>query len=205
MDTIFSIDNNDDDSPFVEQINIDDLYEKKQKKDLKIISIYNKILKRIHTKIRMTSRNTNEQYVWFLVPEMLIGVTRYNNAECIAYLINQLRENGFNVSYTHPNLLLVSWAAWIPTYVREQLKSKIGITIDEHGQPVQKEKNSENPNSFILNKKNTLEHISTNKSSINKSSTNSKHISFKDIKTYKPSGNLVYDQELLQKIESKSK
>ena len=36
------------------KINIDDLYEKQQKKDLKQISIFNKILNRIHNKIRIT-------------------------------------------------------------------------------------------------------------------------------------------------------
>ena len=37
---------------------------------------------------------------------------------------NKLKENGFNIRYTHPNLLFISWKHWIPQYVRTEIKKK---------------------------------------------------------------------------------
>ena len=57
-----------DDSDAVGKINIDELYEKKQQRDLKQLSIFNKILNRIHKRITFTSRNkVNDKYIWFLL------------------------------------------------------------------------------------------------------------------------------------------
>ena len=48
METIFTLGDETDDNL---QINLDDLYEKKKQHDLNTLSIYNKILARIHNKI----------------------------------------------------------------------------------------------------------------------------------------------------------
>ena len=54
------------------KVNIDELYEKKKKRDLKQLSIFNKLLNRIHVRIRVTGRNTkNDQHIWFNVPEYI--------------------------------------------------------------------------------------------------------------------------------------
>ena len=49
----------DDDNDVVSKLNIDSLYEKRQKRDLKQLSIFNKILNRIHKRIDYTSKNKN--------------------------------------------------------------------------------------------------------------------------------------------------
>ena len=54
----------------------------------------------------------------------MIGIPKYNNADCIAYLINKLKKNGFIVKYTHPNMLFISWKNWIPDYVRQEIKKQ---------------------------------------------------------------------------------
>ena len=54
MDTIFNMGDNNDD--FEERINMDDLYERKQNRDLNKVSIYRKILSQVHKKIKLTSR-----------------------------------------------------------------------------------------------------------------------------------------------------
>ena len=105
MDTIFTL----GDEESNQQINIDDLYERKKTHDLNTLSVYNKILGRIHNKIKLTSRqHLNIQYCWYVVPEMMLGIPQYNLESCIAYCINKLNENGFMVRYTHPNLFLIS-------------------------------------------------------------------------------------------------
>ena len=93
MANIFTLDNLHD---FSEKINIDDLYEKKRQNDLNQLALFNKILNRIHVRIKTTSRQkTNEQFCWYLVPEIIIGVPKYDQASCIAYIMSKLKDNGF--------------------------------------------------------------------------------------------------------------
>jgi hypothetical protein len=70
------------------KINIDELYDRNQRRDLKQVSIFNKILNRIHKRILMTNRNKrNDKHVWFNIPEFIFGEPVYDNAECIAYIV----------------------------------------------------------------------------------------------------------------------
>ena len=142
MANIFTLENVSD---FSEKINIDDLYERKRQYDLNKLELYNKILNRIHVRIKTTSRQKiDEQFCWFVVPEVIIGVPKYDQGSCIAYLIDKLRENGFNVKYIHPNTLFISWLHWVPSYVRTELKKKTGIIVDEYGNKVQDEEENDN-------------------------------------------------------------
>ena len=198
MANIFTLENVTD---FSEKLNIDELYEKKRQYDLTQLALFNKILNRIHVRIKTVSRQSkDEQFCWFVVPEMIIGVPKYDQAACIAYLIDKLKTNGFNVRYTHPNALFISWLHWVPSYVRTELKKKTGIVINEYGQPVEEtgEDNhkltieSKDPNDFMLNMKGN---------DPNQKGKPKKE--YTPIKSYKPSGNLVYDVDLLNKIEGK--
>lgn len=198
MSTIFTIDNIDD---FSEKLNIDELYEKKRQQDLNKLALFNKLLNRIHIRIRTTSRQkVDEQFCWYLVPETILGVSKYDQGSCIAYLMDKLKTSGFNVRYIHPNLLFISWTHWVPSYVRTEIKKKTGIKIDEYGQRIVDEEDEEgqkmiandsssDPNSYLL------------KQNEQKDKQNKKE--YTPIKSYKPSGNLVYDNDLLNKIENK--
>ena len=122
MANIFTLENVDN---FTDKINIDDLYERKKQSDMNKLELFNKILNRIHVKIKTTSRQSKEiQYCWYVVPEMIIGVPRYDQGACIAYVIDKLKTNGFIVRYIHPNMLFISWMHWVPSYVRNELKKK---------------------------------------------------------------------------------
>jgi hypothetical protein len=185
-------------------LNIDDLYEKKRQHDLNKLALFNKILNRIHVRIRTTSRQKlDEQFCWFVVPEIIIGVPKYDQGACIAYLIDKLQQNGFIVKYIHPNTLFISWLHWVPSYVRTELKKKTGIVLNEYGQKITDERNnnqtitengeiSSDPNNFMLKLKDP------NSQQLKQPKKN-----FTPIASYKPSGNLVYDDDLLLKIEGK--
>jgi len=197
MANIFTLENIDN---FSEKISIDELYEKKRQNDLTTLALFNKILNRIHVRIRTASRQkVDEQFCWYIVPETMIGVPKYDQAACIAYVIDKLKTNGFNVRYIHPNLLFISWLHWVPSYVRTELKKKTGISINEYGQKIEDETDeqklsieSSDPNDFMLN---------------NKQDPNQKGKPIKKeytpINSYKPSGNLIYDNDLLDKMENK--
>ena len=202
MANIFTLENVEN---FSEKLNIDELYEKKRQYDLSKLALFNKILNRIHVRIRTTSRQKiDEQFCWYVVPEIMIGVPKYDQGACIAYIMDKLKDNGFNVRYIHPNTLFISWLHWVPSYVRSELKKKTGITINEYGQKVIENKDEQDdnyepsdPNDYLMNLKGEQQQQGAN----NKQKQQNKN--YTPIKSYKPSGNLVYDDELLNKIENK--
>jgi hypothetical protein len=197
-DAFYNFSNKVDNEDSSLKLNIDELYSKKQQQDLNIVTNYNKILVRIHNKIKYVSKNlVNENCCWYLMPEVIIGIPMYDYRDCTAYVIEKLRENKFVVRYTHPNLLFISWKHWVPTYVRSEIKKKTGTLIDEFGNIINNnevESESKNENN---NDSNELL-FSTNKQIKTMPSTNS---NYKDTKSYKPSGNLIYNNNLLEKLK----
>lgn len=204
----------DDNAP--EKISLDELYDGKQKRDLRILNTFKTILTRIHKQIKLTSRQKiDQQYCWFAIPEFILGVPSYNNNDCAVYVIEKLKENGFLVKYTHPNLLLISWQHWVPSYVRQELKKKTGMEIDGNGNFVNKngEDNSSslafsnNSNLDLQTKQNTMMN-SMNMNMSNRADNQQPNIEqntreFKDIRSYNPTGGLVYKEQLLKDLHRK--
>lgn len=199
MSNIFTLDNVED---FSEKLNIDDLYEKKRQHDLTKLALFNKMLNSVHKRIKLTSRQkVDNQVCWYLVPETILGVPKYDQGACIAYLMDKLKNNGFNVRYIHPNLLFISWLHWIPSYVRTEIQKKTGVKLNEYGQRIEEIDEDENmkmiadipsdPNDYLLKLNEPNQKGKPQKKE------------YTPIKSYKPSGNLVYDDELLNKIEDK--
>jgi len=89
MANIFNLENIAD---FSEKINIDELYEKKRVSDVNKLELFKKILNRIHIRIKTTARqNSNDRSCWFVVPEIIIGVPKYDQGACIAYVMDTLQ------------------------------------------------------------------------------------------------------------------
>jgi len=168
-----------------ENINLDDLYTRTREIKENRIKIYQKILCRVHKKIKVTSRlKHSDHFCFYVVPEFLVGVPTYDIATCISYIVEQLTTNGFIVKYTHPNLLFVSWKHYIPSYERIEIKKKFGIKIDGFGNLV----------------KDKLEDVK--KEQLKKTNIIKKN--YNPISTYKPTGNLIYGSDLIKKINAKS-
>ena len=192
METIFTLGEASDEG---RDVNLDDLYEYQKQKSLEDLALYNKVLSRIHAKIRTASRQRHcDKTCWYVIPETLIGVPRYDVREGTAYVIDKLRSNGFAVRYTHPNLLLVGWGHWVPSYVRHEIKKKTGMVLDGMGMPkprTQKNIDSERDPTLMLARQ------------PNKQPPNSqgKDKTFKSIDSYKPSGSSVYGENVLKAIQ----
>lgn len=173
-----------------EKISLDDLYDKKREIENLRLSIYNKILQRVHKKIKLTAQQKHEeQYLFYIVPEVMIGVPRYNVNLCVAYLIEKLEENGFVTKYTHPNMLFISWKHYIPSYKRDELKRKHNLNIDGFGNNI---KQKETPH-LLANSKKQQSILSLQKKDNSKLYTN--------IKDYKPMG--IYKKDIIKKIDFK--
>ena len=193
-----------------DKISLDSLYDRKREVDQLRLDVFNKILKRIHAKIIYTSKHRyNEQFLFYVVPEFMIGVPRYNVTHCIIYIIEKLEKNNFIVKYTHPNMLFISWGHYIPNYQRKEIKNKYGIELDGFGKEIDKKQKSQNH--LLLTNKNKLDlRMTTNDNKQNQSSSSSQLNSdtkskqkdaFKNIKTYKPEG--IYSDEYLKVIRNK--
>ena len=185
-----------DDSDNVENVNIDELYEKRQQRDLRQVSIFNKILNRIHKRIKVTGRNkANEQHIWFTIPEYIFGEPVYDKAECIAYVIAKLETNKFHIRYIHPNTLFVSWSNWVPSYVRSEYKKRTGVVVDELGQVIEKRNDmiveETNPNANILNLQNQNSVQDKQKKTYNSTDN------------YVPTGKLIYNPDMFNHINKK--
>lgn len=226
MDNLFySRDEEDEDVENVRKINLDELYDKKKEKDLQKMQIFNRILNRIHEKIKTTSRQKlNNSFCWYVVPELMLGYVNYDRAMCISYVLAKLEENDFQVRYTHPNLIFISWGHYIPTYVRNEFKKKTGIAIDEHGN--RKEVNADGTDGtdggggirLITNSSSAsssassnadnggnLDHALLNRNKVI-SGPNANVIlkkEYKPITSYKPTGHLVYSNDFLKKIDER--
>lgn len=199
MDTIFTLGDTNENA----KLNLDELYEKKQQHDLNTLNIYNKILNRIHSKIKVVSRqNISSQFCWFVIPEMIIGVPKYDHGACTAYIINKLTENGFIIRYTHPNLLFISWKHWVPSYVRNEIKKKTGVVIDGYGNKINE---SDDTTTTTSQAPSNPDELLMQKSKKNISIGSDKSKTFKNIDTYTPTGNLIYNTSLFKNIEDRSK
>ena len=90
-------------------INIDELNDTIKEKEKKKNIIYDEILKKCHNKIKLTAKNNSHGYCFYTIPNYVYGSPLYNFKACIIYLFKTLSYNGFDVKYTHPNLLYISW------------------------------------------------------------------------------------------------
>ena len=102
--------------------------------------------------------------------------------------MNTLETNGFKVRYFHPNTILISWDHWVPSYVRNEIKKKTGIEVNEYGEKIEQETIDEND--VVLEEQVNIQQIKNSKK-------------YTPINSYKPSGKLVYSEDLLNKIENK--
>lgn len=184
-----------------EKMNLDELFIQKKITEEHKIKMYQKILNRVHKKIKHASKQRgNEQFCCYILPEFVLGVPIYDIAACNAYIIYKLKENGFFVKYTHPNLLFISWKHFIPDYQRRAIKKTTGISIDGFGNEIKRKEGKKSEpkttNELMFNQTRFEGPISL---SAKKKEEEKK---FKKIDSYKPSG-MIYNQQLIKKIEDK--
>ena len=120
---------------------------------------------------------------------------------CILFLTKSLVNNGFDVWYTHPNLLLISW---------KDKSNQNSITYPVNNASITFNQNSSNNNSSYNNNNTSNQQpefksisigASTNNNPNNNSTNNNNN--FKSIDSYKPSNKLVYDTKTISNIDTK--
>ena len=97
------------------------LFEKRASRDKARLRAYNQLLGQIHHRIFTTSQLPgNPNYLMYTVPPFILGLPSIDLEDCIVYLVFQLRASGFEIRFTYPNLLYISWK----NYEREYLMTK---------------------------------------------------------------------------------
>lgn len=103
------------------QLDPSELYDKRKSKDASRLKAYNKILEQIYNRIRVSSRLPNSQcYLLYTVPPFILGLPKIDMEDCMIYLIYQLRHAGYDVRYTPPNMVYISWMHHEKSYLVQQ-------------------------------------------------------------------------------------
>ena len=89
-------------------MNIYDLHKKRLQREKDRLKHYKNILKKCHKRIKLVSDKMMTCCI-YVIPEFVFGIPLYNTTECATYVVEALRQDGFAVTYHHPNLLYISW------------------------------------------------------------------------------------------------
>jgi len=102
-------------------LNPAELYDKRRTKDVGRLKAYNKILEQIYNRIRTISKLPNSQcYLLYTVPPFILGLPKLDLEDCVVYLIYQLRHAGYEIRYSPPNMIYISWLHHEKSYLVEQ-------------------------------------------------------------------------------------
>jgi hypothetical protein len=90
---------------------ISSLHKEKTIKESSKNDIFNIVLNKIVQKIVYTNRHTEQTYVIFEIPQILIGYPQYDMKSCIIFVMNKLSENGYMVDFIQPFYLYIDWGS----------------------------------------------------------------------------------------------
>lgn len=97
------------------------LFEKRAARDKSKLKAYNQILNQIHTRIYHTSQLTgNSNALVYTIPPFILGLPSIDLEDCVVYIVHMLRQSGFVVKFTYPNLLYISWKHYEAEYNKKQ-------------------------------------------------------------------------------------
>jgi hypothetical protein len=98
-----------------------ELYNQRRSKDSSRLRAYNKILEQIHHRIRVISKLPQSPcYLIYTVPPFIFGLPKLDLEDCMVYLVYQMRQGGFDVRFTYPNMMYISWVHHEKSYLVEQ-------------------------------------------------------------------------------------
>ncbi len=95
-------------SKFIIMVNAQDLIKQQKEKEKKRIKTYEKIYLNIEKKIIIAS-STDYNYLWYEIPEYVMGFPFYKLNDCIKYIMDKLKTNSFDVDFYEPNIIHIKW------------------------------------------------------------------------------------------------
>jgi hypothetical protein len=178
-------------------VNIDSLHREQQEKLERKKGIFVKILQDCHNKIKLSARNSKESNnCFYAVPKYKFGVPLYDMRGCILFLTKSLVNNGFDVWYTHPNLLLISWKD-------KSNQNSITYPVNTASITFNQNSGSNDPLTSNLSTSNTSNEFKSITIGGNNKQPQPSNQNFKSIDSYKPENKLVYDTKTISNIDTK--
>jgi hypothetical protein len=105
----------------IPKLNPNELYERRMRRDQARLRAYNQVLEQIHNRIYTASQLAGHPaYLMYTVPPFILGLPKLDLEDCIVYLVYMLRQSGFEVKFTYPNLLFISWKHHEKEYLLHQ-------------------------------------------------------------------------------------
>jgi len=102
-------------------LRVSELYKRRQAKDAARLRSYNQVLDTVHHRIRVQGNMPNSPCsLLYTIPPFVLGLPKIDLEDCVVYLVYQLRQSGFEVRYSYPNLLAISWMHHERNYITEQ-------------------------------------------------------------------------------------
>jgi hypothetical protein len=92
----------------MKRLNILDLHRKMNEKSIKTTECFEKVLDICHKKILLHSDKKISKF-FFEVPEYIFGLPLFDTNECIMFVMDSLKRNGFIAVYHFPRFIYVSW------------------------------------------------------------------------------------------------
>jgi len=101
------------------QINLQELYSMQKKKLKNRSKCFDYIIELCHRRIRTVSSYCG-QNTFYEIPGFVVGYPLYNLNECITYVVDALRKNGFLIQILPPPNISVIYISWDPRELKPQ-------------------------------------------------------------------------------------
>jgi hypothetical protein len=85
------------------------LFTERASRDKARLRAYNQLLEQIYNRVQTSAKVPGNTWIIYTVPPFVFGLPKIDLEDCVVYLVFQLRQAGYEVRYTYPNLLYISW------------------------------------------------------------------------------------------------
>ena len=90
-------------------LSIHDLHREVEQRETQKLKIYQSVYEKCIQRIQTSNQKTTECCCLFQCPTFIFGVPLFDIGTCVSFIMTELMKKGFEVFYTHPNLLYISW------------------------------------------------------------------------------------------------
>lgn len=90
---------------------VSSLQHEKQIKDSSKNDIFNIVLNKIVQKIIYTNRHTDQTYIIYEIPQILIGYPQYDMKSCILFVMERLASKNYFIEFVNPFYLYIDWGS----------------------------------------------------------------------------------------------
>jgi hypothetical protein len=96
------------------------LFDKRRDRDAAKLKSYNRILEQIYKRVITASKSQEQTWIAYAIPPLMLSFNTDELEDCMTYVVHMLRQQGYEVRYTYPNLLHISWTKYERDYLMKE-------------------------------------------------------------------------------------